>query len=270
MQYLVQTNGKVLNSCTKTYIINATSKENANEMAKNKFAEEFYIVEDEIVIKSDRRTQRAVASMLFMIIPVLLSFISWKDGHNTVSIKPDYISCLFSVLLYLAYVVRFKGIQRTVGSWIDISFCFIVILLLSSFLQVLLVEKNFCFFGINTKINTTLILAIAIILSVLGVKLVSAICISLVCLCAVVNMMTLNVAMGSVWGPVYILCATMGIMLYVSVEPGVIEALPYMKHSIALGYNYLQSDYVEVKKAASYVKNRVVDYGNKSKSDEKG
>lgn len=126
MQYLVHTSGEVLNRCTKAYVIKASSKEEAQEIAVRNFDEEFSVAESNIFVKPYRRTDKAILAYIFMLIPILLSCVNWKNGHETISIQPDYISCFYAILFYSAFIVRFKGIQRTLGSWIDIVFCYYI------------------------------------------------------------------------------------------------------------------------------------------------
>lgn len=258
-QYLVHTSGEVLNRKTKAYVVKASSKEKAEEIARNHFSEEFYIADETIYAKPYSRTCKAMIAYLFMLVPILLSFIDWKVGHDTVSIRPDYISCLYAVLLYAAFIVRFKGIQRTVGSWIDIIFCFMIVLLLSSFIQTILVTKTFNIFGLKEiSIDTNVILPVAILLSWLGLKLVSAACMVGIGVLAIFHISTLSNAMGSLYGPAYILCAFMGILLYFSIEPAFIEALPNFKKSVDRGLNYVQHDFAQARNSARNLEYTVV------------
>lgn len=251
MQYLVHTSGEVINRHDKAYVIKAQSKEEAQEIARNNFAEEFYIVDENISVKSSKRTYRAICAYILMMIPIALSFIDWKVGHDTVSMRPDYISCLYAILFYAAFIVRFKGIQRTIGSWIDIVFSVLIVLLLSSFIQTILVRKTISFLWIKEiSINTNVVLPVVIILSWLGLKLVSAVCMVGIGVLAIFNIAALSNAMGSVYGPAYIICAFMGIIFYLSIEPAVMEAFPYLKKSVGHGVSYVRNDFVEARNSA--------------------
>ena len=133
MQYIVQVSGDVLERQNRAYIVNAKAKEDAQLIAKQNFCDDFSVDSDTMSVKYNRRPFRAIIAFVLMLIPIFLSFIGWGDGHNLISISPDLTSCLYSMLIYVAFVVRFKGIQRTMSSWIDILFCVFMILLLSSF-----------------------------------------------------------------------------------------------------------------------------------------
>nr|WP_317283959.1 hypothetical protein [uncultured Sellimonas sp.] len=264
MQYLVHTSGEVINRRDRVYAIQATSKEEAQEFARNKFVEEFDIVNEKIYIKASKRTSRAICSYIFMMIPIILSFINWKVKHDTVSIQPDFLSCVYAVLLYVAFVVRFKGIQRTTDSVIDIIFAVLMVLLLSSFIKAMLVTKTLSILGLKEiSINTNIIFPVAIVLSWLGLKLVSAVCMASIGILALFNVASLSTAMGSVWGPVYVLCAFIGIILYLSVEPALVEAFPNWKHSVGYGVNHVKNDFVEAEKSAKKLGVKAQNYKKK-------
>lgn len=261
MQYLIYTSGEVLNRYDKAYIIKAPSKEKAQEIARKSFTEEFNVTDENIYVKPYKRTYRAIVAYAFMLIPILLSFINWKVGHDTVSIRPDYISCLYAVLFYGAFIVRFKGVQRTIGSWIDIVFCFVIVILLSSFIQTILVTKTFNILLIKeVSINTKMVLPIAIILSWLGLKQVSAACIVGIGVLSFFNITALSNAMGCIYGPAYIIGAFMGILFYLSIEPALIEALPHFKKSVRSGLNCMRNDFVEAGNSAKKLGNAAVNH----------
>lgn len=254
MQYLVNTSGDVLNRQSKAYAVKASSKEEALEIAKNNFHEEFYAVDENISVMPFERTGKAIAAYFLMLIPIALSFISWKNGHDSISIMPDFISSLYAILLYAAFVVRFKGIQRTISSWIDIAFCIFNVLLISSFIQTILVTKTINILWIKEiTINTTMILPVAIILSWLGLKIMSSVCIVGVGTFALFNITKLSEAMGPFKGTVFILCAFIGILFYISIEPAFIEALPHFKKSVRSGLNYVRDDMVEAGNSAKSI-----------------
>lgn len=265
MQYLVNVSGDVYEKQNKTYVINSDTIENAQIIATQNFRDEFSATSCEVFIKPHKRTYRAILSFTLMLIPILLSLINWKHGHDTISISPDYISCLYSVLLYSAFVVRFKGIQRTVSSWIDILFCIFIVLLLSSFIKTILVSKTISLFGIKVlTINTNIFLPIALILSWIGLKVVSLVCIAGITIIAMFNIMALNEAMGTIFGSVYIICSFIGIMLYLSIEPVLEEIVFNLKKTAVNGLNYISRDVSQAKNKITEIQN-----SNSKKDNEK-
>lgn len=244
MQYIVQVNGDVLDKQSKAYVVKAASEEDAQIIATQNFCKEFVVEKDEVhvSVKPQRRSKTAIVAFVFLLIPILLSFVQWKNGHDTVSISPDYISCLFGVLIYSAFVVRFKGIKRVGESWIDIVFCVLLVLVLSTFVRTILVEKNLKFFGNGEfTVDTTVLLVVATILSWFGLKVISLISMCAVTVIALFNIVSLNNAMGF-FGSVYMICAFVGILLYLAVEPALPEIISQIRYTTKDGYRYLSSD----------------------------
>lgn len=257
VQYLVNTSGEVLNRQARAYAIKAHSEEEALEIAKHNFCEEYYSVDENISVLPYRRTYKAIAAYFFMLIPIALSFINWKIGHDTKSIMPNYISCLYAILIYSAFVIKFKGIHRTISSWIDIAFCIFNVLILSSFIQTILVTKTINFFWIKQiTISTNMILPFVIILSWFGLKIVSVGCMGLVGVFALFNITELSEAMGPIWGTAYVLCAFIGILFYISIEPAFTEVLPHIKKSVRSGLNYVRNDMVEAGNTAKFIETK--------------
>lgn len=270
MQFLIHAKGNTLDVRNKAYIIDANSETEANEIAITSFADEFGVFAESIQTQSFKRTKKSVVACVFMLIPILLSLINWKNGHDTYFIGPSLISCLYSVALYAAFIVRFKGIHRTVGSWIDIVFCVLMILLLSTFIQAILEGKTINLFGITKfTIDPKIILPIAIILSWLGLKLVSILCIASVGVLSLFNIKALSGAMGMIWGPLYVISSFVGIMLYLSVEPVMLETVAHFKKSIIRAMDYTKNDFIQAKSSVknlnSFSKDKGPDQITKSK-----
>ena len=257
MQYLVETSADVYEHRTKTYVIDAKTEKDAQVIAANRFNNDFNIIGSDICARSIKRTYRAVFAMLCMLIPILLSFINWKDGHNTFSMKPSALSCFFAIALYITFIVRYKGITNVTASFIDICLIVVCVLLLSSFIQSILVSTTFDFFGYwQFSLDTKPILIIAILFSLLGIKLVSALCLSLVCLFSLVNISAQSAAMGSTFGPIYVIFSFVGILLYLSSEPTILNALPHIKSNVVSISKKINDDFIQSGKELKCIKNR--------------
>jgi len=244
MQYLVYSKGKIVENQDKAYVVKAESAEEARNIAKEAFAEEYCVIDEDIYTKPYKRTRNAILAFVFMAISIFLSFIDWKVGHETVKISPDYMSCVYALLFYTAYIVRFKGFMRTVGSWIDIGFCATFTLLLASFIRTLMGVTNISILGLfEIKFDSSIIFPVAILFSWLGLKLMSVLSIACIGILALFNITALNEAMGNVWGPVYVLCAFIGTILYCSVEPALVEGLPHLGKNIGQGVVHMGNDF---------------------------
>lgn len=103
MKYLIHTEGKIVNLQGKSYRVKASTKEEAQQLAREQFIEE-YGCNGEIYTSKAIKTKVVTAgSIIGMLIAVLLSFINWKSEHATISIKPDLISTVMAIVIYSAY-----------------------------------------------------------------------------------------------------------------------------------------------------------------------
>ena len=171
-------------------------------------------------------------------------------------------------MIYAAFVVRFKGIQRTVSSWIDILFCVFTVLLLSTFVKTILVTKTISLLGLtDITISTNVVLPVAIVLSWLGLKIVSLVCMGGVAIIALFNITALNTAMGTVFGPLYIICSFVGIMMYLSVEPAFVETLLQVRNVASRGLHRLSGDVSHAKTKAINVKTAISNRINNSNKE---
>lgn len=229
MKYLIHAEGNVTNLQEKNYIVNARTSEEARELAQQEFKEEYNC--DEVYIgKAMSKSGQVILAVICMIGAIFLSFIDWKSGHTTVSMKPDLISCAFACSIYFAYVFRFKGLKGF--SLLDGLFIILWTLLLSAFIQIMLSSSTFEFKIFGTLINSKLLFLMAAILSWIGLKGISAIVMGVVLILGLARVVLLNDAMGAMWGPVFILCTVMGVVMYCAVEPVILELMPYYRKSV--------------------------------------
>lgn len=250
MEYIIKVCGEVVDNQYKAYAVKANSESQAQKIAKQNFQEEFLTDGNVAVVeKPFMRKKRSVFALIAMIIPILLSLINWKHGHSTISISPDLISCLFGVLIYSSFVIRFKGIQRTVQTKTDILFAIVSVLLLSTFVRILLLDTKFTLLGglIKFPINTYVVLIFAVILSWIGLKGVSLTCIGFIVLCALGNILGLNKAMRTLWGSIYVISSFLGIIMYASVEPTFMESKQYIHKFFKSNFKSLNEDLYQVK-----------------------
>ena len=77
-----------------------------------------------------------------------------------------------------------------------------------------------------------------------------------VLLTALLNISALNDAMGGIWGAMYIICAFVGLMLYLSVEPAFPETMFHIRKATMKSLSYIGSDVAQAK-------NSVTSYGCK-------
>ena len=243
-EYIVPVTGSVPERKTTSYLVRACSQDDARRIAEGKFSEEFGTF-GESPSALDNRTPRAIAACILMSIAIGLSYIDWAHGDNLISIGPSLTSCLISLILYTSYVVRFKGVHRIVTSENDIALCLCVILLFASFVQTILAKEITLIipFFKDISISSYRVLFAAVVLSWIGVKIVSAACFLLVGIAAFSNIMQLSDAMGPLFGPLYILSSFFGLLFYISVEPAASEAIYHIKASARAAKKYVENDF---------------------------
>lgn len=274
MQYLVHSEGKVLDNRKKSYVISAKTEEEARLIAEKTFLEEHHVVDGQVYTKPLARNRKAICAYILLLVPILLSFIEWKSGHDTICIRPDFVSCIYAILFYALYVLRFKGVEsvlKMTDSWVDLGFCVVIPLLFSTFVKILFVSEKVSLLGIfEFELDTKFVFPVAIILSLLGIKLMSVICMGSIFFLALFNIVNLNESMGSIWGPAYVICAFVGILLYCSVEPAFHQGLTFFGGSLKRGVNHEMQDFVEAKKSVKKVGNTISNLtGNKKNLIEK-
>lgn len=263
MRYLIYTEGNVINQQGKSYMVNAPTEKVAQEQAKIQFIKE-YGYNGEIYTGKTRELKNFTGiSIISMVIAILLSFINWKSDHATVSIKPDLISCIMAFAIYSAYVIRIKGLQR-MTDYIDLVFMVLTALLFSSFIQCILLNSTFKFIIWNVTIDCRLLLIMAAFLSWLGMKMLSAGCMLIILICAFIKILVLNRAMGNLWGPVYAICAGVGIITYLLIEPAVQEMIPYYHNCAQRAMRGMKKDISEVGSEAQIFGKSIEEYAKQS------
>lgn len=276
MQYLVKTGGEVKELQGRTYVISAPSEEEACAIAEAKFAEKYSAV-NVSCDKANNRTFRAIIALVCIVAAeLLLSMVQWTDGHKQYELYPHLFSTLFAIGFYVAFLFKYKGLdriaeQRIVDWALDIS----SIALLASFLEIFIVDKHIpvlSFLGkelLGFDVKTEYIIALAVIMSWIGVKLVSVVCIGVAGFFAIGQFLAINNAMH-IWGFVYAILAFVGIALYATVEPAFIEASPAFSKWLLHGVGYLKNDVKGAMRSVNNIQDSVVDKVNAIKENNIG
>lgn len=272
--FIVRTSGMIVHPQEKIYSVKAPTKDIAEKKAIASYEQTYDVADYEVQAQASSRSFQTIIAIVCLAIAVLLSFIPWKTGHETKLLQPDYTSCVFAAFFYVVFVVRFKGIRNVVRSVLDLVFMVLLILLISSFIKAILVQEAITipipFKKLTFNINTSIILVVALLLSAFGMKLVSVVCLGIVMVFAMVNIAELTVAMGSIWGPVYIIASLIGVLSYLSLEPILIEAFPHYKRMGLRTVSRIKSDVTqagnEAKRMSSFVSEKM---DNKNKYTEK-
>ncbi|MBR5048734.1 MAG: hypothetical protein IKX74_03725, partial [Erysipelotrichaceae bacterium] len=248
-KYIVKTQGTVLNFQDKAYEVVARDKNEAEVIAKNMFAEEYAVADEQLKAAASGITFANILSIICMLTAVLISFVRWHDGRNIISLSPTLTSCVYAVLLYSAYLVRFKGIRNMFQSWQDVIFSVLLILLFSSFTQAIMPSVEINFLIVHISISPKTLLLVSIAFSWLGMKLISLLFMFIIALIALGNLVSLDAAMGNLFGPIYVITSFIGLVSYMSTEPALHQGLSRFRNDVAYSSQILKSDLSYAKKA---------------------
>ncbi|MGV6840312.1 MAG: hypothetical protein ACWA40_08975 [Planktomarina sp.] len=167
----------------------------------------FIISEEELC-----HVKKKQLSIVFLLISCVVALVpythqGWFFKHD-VSIRPDFLSTLLSILLiaplYGRGVLRWNASVYCIVSFLLFTFVF------ASILQIGLGGKD--------AVISKYLIAAGILLSFLGMKQVAAIAWVLPISAAVYNMVTINQALG-MWGYVLIICLSLGTLLHSDLNP---------------------------------------------------
>lgn len=249
--FLVKTVGEVTEVTQQehTYIIQATSDEEAREIGKKLFAETHSVSSDKISLtaKPFNYQTRAMLAIIFMLVAVALSFVGWRTetGHDLIYFAPDLQGTFLATLFYSAFVVRFKGVEKSVQSVLDVLLSLAVLLLFASFFNIFLIDTAFKFLFWTVPIDSMAVIILAIALSWLGLEIVSAFCYLVVAFLAMSNFSLLNDAMEFGW--VYVLCAFLGLLLYWSIEKTMLEATDFYRGYVDKSFGHIGQTFTTAK-----------------------
>lgn len=249
--FLVKTVGEVTEVTQQehTYIIQATSDEEAREIGKKLFTETHAVSSDKISLSARpfNYQTRAILAILFMTVAIGLSFVKWHTATSfeAIDFAPDLEGTFLATLFYSAFVVRFKGVEKSVQSVLDVLLSLAVLLLFASFFNIFLIDTAFKFLFWTVPIDSMAVIILAIALSWLGLEIVSAFCYLVVAFLAMSNFSLLNDAMELGW--VYVLCAFLGLLLYWSIEKTMLEATDFYRGYVDKSFGHIGQTFTTAK-----------------------
>ncbi len=224
-RYIVKTQGRVLDYQGKAYEIIARSPNEAVQIANEQFNEDYPVADNMIYSKAKNVSWLTILSGISLLIAVIPTFITWTSGHEKISLMPSLLSCGIAVAFYASYLVRFKGINNSLSNPREVYFFIMLVLLISSFVQALLTETKIKILFITIPIDTKTLLFVLIVLSWLGMRIVSAIGTVILLVLSYSNLVGLSGAMKGFFGPLYIIASFIGIVTYIATEPAFYEGI---------------------------------------------
>lgn len=264
MKYLVNAKGEITKLHNEVYVVSADSEEEAQEIATNRFKEEYNTLNAMVQIRAfGSRKRNALLAVLFMSIAVIISFcpfdksfgiFGWTWWTNEISLQDGgIIPIIFGIVVYSVFIIRLKGIEELTQSVTDIVLCILSILLFASLFNLAL--NGEAVFGLSSS-TMYLLLIMGAFFSVIKEKLASVICVFVVMLASLGNIIGYSDAMG-VWSIVYTMSAFLGFLLHFSIEPQVLASLPQMGKMLKKHSNNLKKDVVEASKELNEIKEAV-------------
>ncbi|MFU2206919.1 hypothetical protein, partial [Streptococcus pluranimalium] len=115
--------------------------------------------------------------------------------------------------------------------------------------------KEITVFGIAFGIDSYYVIIFMLLLSWLGMKSLSALSFIFIFLLASNNMLILSEAMGNILGPVYLISAFFGIILYLTIEPIIFNYLPFYKSMFKHRKNKMEQNFVSLQSDAKVLTN---------------
>ena len=242
MKYIVKTEGKVYDVQNQAYEVVARNKNEAEEIARSMFMEEYPVADTQLYAKAKGTTLQTIIAVIALTAAVLLTFIKWVDGRTVVSLMPNIISSIYAVAIYSAYVLRYKGIRNMFKSWTDVLFCPLLILLFSSFVQALFATTTLKLFIWEVPFDAKLLLFVTMLLSWLGMRIMSVLCIVVLMLFSIGNLYAVSAAMGNLFGTIYVIASFIGIIAYAATEPAFYYGLKSFTNDTLRGTSQFRND----------------------------
>ena len=79
---------------------------------------------------------------------------------------------------------------------------------------------------------------------------------------ALFNIVSLNESMGAIWGPAYVICAFVGILMYCSIEPAFRDGISFFGGNLRRGMNHEMQDFIEASASVKKVGNSISNYAS--------
>ena len=256
--YLVQINGEVIDNKNTHYVVSASSEIEAKKLAQSQFINQYKVIDNDLEVSAEEKNMKmTIISFILMGISILISYLKWANGHDIISIAPDGLSVTYALIFYSAYLIKIKG-MKTFKSLNGIFSLIFVCLILASFFRIILVVKEIkLLWLIPISIDANQLIIVALVLSWLGIGLVSCLCYIFVGLLALSNITVLNTAMGNVFGPLYILTSFVGIGIYLANDIELKYVLPNLFSSVRKGTKHIHNDFYESKHSVKQIQKKI-------------
>ncbi len=234
MKYIVKARGSVIQKKSIAYAIEADSREEAEQKAKEKFNKAYEVSDNQLTVSGTSVNILSYVSLAALAIAVLIALIGFKaEGIlKDKVIRPDLRSCLYGLGMYLVLLFKMKGIKTAFRSWIDIVLGILMSLVLGSLLQIMIAKVPFSGFFNLIKVDIRLVVLIIALIGMMGSSLLS-----LICLLIIAGLMTWSIShltpvLMNFKGILYLACALTGTIAYLASIPVLYQAFMNLKDKI--------------------------------------
>lgn len=239
MKYIVKTEGKVYDWKQAAYAVEAQSESEAVKIAEERFAKEYIIAGDGLKTSARKVRASVLIALVTLSAAAVISLIGFRTAaRNPVTIRPDMMSLLYGALVYLILLVKFKGAKNLLkadtwkemtGRWENIVLAGLVIVLFASVIQLMFSEMKVgvSFLSVNLDLRV-LALGLALIAYFTNGGL-SIICFVLFFLLSKASISGLIPVLSNVKGMVFLACAFIGIISYLSAQPALYQSFLNVK-----------------------------------------
>lgn len=103
-KYLVQTSGMIIEKKNDFFSINATSEDEAKQLAVQEFKKQHVVVDKQIAF--DVKYQKLIFlffSLVLMGICTFLIFRTWYINHTAMSMSPSMLAIIYGIILYSSF-----------------------------------------------------------------------------------------------------------------------------------------------------------------------
>lgn len=260
-KFLVRTSGEVTQQAHQehTYIIKASSKDEAMKLGQEIFSQDYdTTTELRSTAEKFHYNSLSISAILLLGVAIFLSFLDWHTSTSLqpASFSPDLKSMSVSLVFYLSFAIRFKEIFRKSHSFVDYVLMGMVVTIFANLINIVLVNKELQLFFWTIPFDSVQFIFLAILLSWIGLPIISVGCYILVAIFSLSNLTFLSEAMG-LFGWLYALLVFWGLLLYARIEKNFFEINNTEQVLFNKGIGYFNSTFQGAKTQSRTIQHKV-------------
>lgn len=244
MKYIVKTKGKVYDYKQIAYAVEAESREEAEQAARERFCAD-YIPADEVIEASASGVKiGTMAALVTLAAAAVLAFIGFKTGttRSASVIRPDLMSLVYGAGVYLILFIKFKGFKNLLNmkwwaevlkSWENIVLAVLMIILIASLIQLMFSQMKVGFSFLSFHMDMRVLALVLAAVAYFGSGILSLICLLLFLLLSKMSLSGLAAVLGNIRGFLYLGCALIGVITYMSTQPALYQSIMNVKAKIS-------------------------------------